>query len=147
MEIRQLSLIEIVLNQKQICKFLAECIDTIQVDTIRVQEKYDKLLFHVRNGTGYVFGAMDSQQLCGFCWVYPYETEWGQELHIAYLAVDAEHRGRGLGKELVLFCEGFAKEKNIFSIGLNVAADNDKAKSLYLHCGMKPQTIYFRREI
>lgn len=57
--------------------------------------------------------------------------------YIANLAVDREHRGLGIGKQLIDRCAGVAKQWGFAFIYLHVMAENQSALHLYAKLGFE----------
>lgn len=57
------------------------------------------------------------------------------EYYISNIAVYPEFRGLGIGKELLLFAENRAKEKNLKKLSLDVEKENKKAIEIYKNFG------------
>lgn len=60
---------------------------------------------------------------------------------IALIAVDKEHRRKGIAKKLLLEAERIAVEKGCMNMFLEVRVSNDGAKALYQSCGYVPVSI------
>lgn len=57
------------------------------------------------------------------------------EYYISNIAVYPEFRGLGIGKELLLFTENIAKEKNLRKLSLDVEKENKNAIEIYKNFG------------
>ncbi|MFC6952714.1 N-acetyltransferase [Halorubellus litoreus] len=73
-------------------------------------------------------GASASGQPVGY--VHAYDTGYVSEL-----AVAPEHRGRGHGRDLLSRCLAELRARGVDRAELEVAADNDRARSLYESLG------------
>ena len=72
------------------------------------------------------------------------------DFYLLSLAVDADHRGRGLGSTLIEAMEGRAREAGATRFSLDVAAKNDGAQKVYRRHGFEtyarwPRCIHLRR--
>ena len=57
--------------------------------------------------------------------------------HISDIAVDAPHRGRGVGRRALELAEDEARRAGATTIGLNVFAHNPRARALYERLGFR----------
>lgn len=55
--------------------------------------------------------------------------------YLSNLAVDPPHQGQGIGKQLLLFIENTARQRNCQCVELDVSADNPRAIDFYGHLG------------
>jgi ribosomal-protein-alanine N-acetyltransferase len=67
-----------------------------------------------------------------------------EEAQILDIAVNPDHRGRGVGLELMARAEGFAREKQAEVLALEVRASSTPAISLYERCGFRRTGIRSR---
>ncbi len=58
-------------------------------------------------------------------------------LYIGHIAVDKDHQGKGIARQLIEFATQQAKEQGYAKLSLDVAAANQRALSLYLGLGFK----------
>lgn len=61
-------------------------------------------------------------------------SQWGTA-YLQRVAVDAHHRGLGLGTDLVRACVGWARQTSAGSMVLNVRSENSRAKRVYERAG------------
>ncbi len=92
-------------------------------------------------GTGAaVFGAFVGDQLIGISGLYPLPNE--KLAHRAMLwgmYVATEHRGRGLGRDLLRAVVAHARTVDgVVAVGLSVNANNTRARELYVAEGFVP---------
>lgn len=73
----------------------------------------------------------DAGEVLGYAgmWLSPFEGE------VTEVAVFPESRRRGVGKALLSFLDGEAKERGLEQISLEVRASNEAAIALYRGCG------------
>jgi ribosomal protein S18 acetylase RimI-like enzyme len=97
-----------------------------------------KSLSHKGNDRA-IFGAFEGQEIIGTIGVYKEDhhkishkaTIWGMH-------VDEDHRGKGIGRQLVDTALKFAKkDMAVISVSLSVESNNQAAKKLYLAKGFK----------
>lgn len=60
------------------------------------------------------------------------------------LIVDAQQRGRGVGKTLLRACQDWAEERSIFEVQLNVYDANHEARAFYQRQGFEPLRHIYR---
>lgn len=94
-----------------------------------------------------IFVAVEEEKVLGysFCMIKTYENDPVMtdrtELYIDDLCVDADARGKGIGKALYETVYKYAKMRKCGSITLNVWACNEGAMKFYEKCGLKAQKI------
>ncbi|HET8738964.1 MAG TPA: ribosomal protein S18-alanine N-acetyltransferase [Acidimicrobiia bacterium] len=81
--------------------------------------------------------ALDDDAIAGFGGVMVI----GDEAHITNLLVDEEHRGRGIGRELMVSLIRAAIEQGARHLTLEVRKENLAARSLYSSLGLVPVGI------
>ena len=63
------------------------------------------------------------------------------------MVVDSEIRGKGLGRKLLAYMVGLARNKYLLpEVRISVFSDNIKATLLYSSCGFRPYQIEERRD-
>jgi ribosomal protein S18 acetylase RimI-like enzyme len=67
--------------------------------------------------------------------------EPGEPAHIGLLAVGAAHRGKGLGRRLVLEAERLCTVQGTFSLWVATQGSNQPARRLYERCGFMQETV------
>jgi ribosomal protein S18 acetylase RimI-like enzyme len=63
------------------------------------------------------------------------------------VALDEEHRGRGLGRAAMLLAEDEARRRGATEIGLNVFGFNDVALGLYRSLGYESVSVQMRKVV
>jgi ribosomal protein S18 acetylase RimI-like enzyme len=66
----------------------------------------------------------------------------GDEALICGLVISVQHRGKGLGKELLNLLLKEIKKKDIKNVTIEVDSSNNNAFQLYLKCGFEVETSY-----
>ena len=84
------------------------------------------------------FGARDGDRLIGLAIT---ESRWNDEAMVWELHVDEQHRGRGIGKQLLSAVEAAATTKNMRAVVLETQTTNVAAISFYRACGYTLQGI------
>ena len=93
---------------------------------------------------GDVILAFESDKPIGHCWTRI--NSWKNEApgegtgRIYMLGVDPTHRGRGLGRQLLLVGLSYLKSKGLHVVELTVDSENKAACALYESVGFKPWT-------
>ena len=72
----------------------------------------------------------------GFLWIGPHPDS-PAKAYIYDIAIDEEHRGRGLGRAAMLAAEQLCRDAGIPEIGLNVFGFNETARRLYDSLGYR----------
>lgn len=85
---------------------------------------------------------------------HPVGTVWiavedpnGQGAWIYDIEIAASHRGRGLGRALLMAAEEVVAVNGASSIGLNVFADNAAARGLYESSGYEVTSLHMRKAL
>jgi ribosomal protein S18 acetylase RimI-like enzyme len=95
-----------------------------------------------------VFDVVDaSGTAVGYLWIGPDTSGDEASWWIWDVLVDAEHRGRGLGRQAMLLGEDYARAHGAHSMGLNVFAFNASARGLYESLGYEPTSIRMRKRL
>ena len=89
----------------------------------------------------------DSGTAVGYLWIGPDTSGDDGSWWIWDVLVDAEHRGRGLGRQAMLLGEEYARAQGAHTIGLNVFAFNASARRLYESLGYQPASIRMRKRL
>lgn len=95
-----------------------------------------------------IFIAAQGAQVLGygFCQMQTYEKDPVMtdrtELYLDDLCVDADTRGKGVGKALYAAIRDYAKQRHCHSISLNVWACNPTAYKFYVNLGLLPRKTY-----
>ena len=78
----------------------------------------------------------------GLVWLQPtiHPVTEVPDFLVLNLAVDPEHRGKGIGKLLMNHARSFAEARGIRRLRLFVASDNAPAQSLYRALGFEERT-------
>lgn len=71
---------------------------------------------------------------CGAWWVWD-------------IAIDADKRGRGLGRPAMLLGEEYARARGAHTLGLSVAGFNTGARGLYESLGYETTSVKMRKKL
>lgn len=89
--------------------------------------------------------ATEGDEVIGFANLYDYEP--GEYAFIGNVVIDKNHRGKGLGKEIVLYMLKIAHEKhNLPEVRISVFSENTPAMLLYSSVGFEPYNIEERMD-
>ena len=88
----------------------------------------------------------DADGVVGRVWI-ELEHSGGPEAWIDDIEIDAQFRGRGLGRELLAAAEQVVRERGISRIGLNVHAWNEVARRLYASSGYELTSVRMRKSL
>ena len=99
--------------------------------------------FHMGNWAngGVQFFALDGERVVGWADVIPYGMPTIRHRANLGIGVLPEHRGRGLGRQLLEATIREALLKRIFRIELEVRMDNANAIRLYEKCGFEHECV------
>ncbi|MEW5708493.1 MAG: GNAT family N-acetyltransferase [Pseudomonadota bacterium] len=91
-----------------------------------------------------LFGAFQLGELVGVMGMRPLETmSRGPHLHIDDLVVSGRARRRGVGRRLLAYAEGYAREQGLNAVFLDSRAD---AVTFYAALGYRPHTATVMRK-
>lgn len=120
------------------------------------REHYEKCFQHFKDGRREIILAKVERVVIGFCvlnWVPKYVPFRNQNLpEIQDLNVDIHFRRRGIGRQMITFCEGLALERGYREMGIGVGMDASfgSAQRLYVKMGYIPDGLgvnYDRKQI
>lgn len=98
-------------------------------------------------GSGQMVGWISHNGVhVGELWVGPF----GDDPHrwwVWNIAIDEESRGQGFGRQGMVLAEQLAAANGATSIGLNVFAHNDVARTLYQSLGYEETSIQMRKSL
>lgn len=89
-----------------------------------------------RTFVGYLFVGESSDMMTGLSFGFIYD-----------MFVEEKHRGKGIGRMLLIKAESHCREKGYSRIALMVSAANNSAIRLYDSLGFKPEQIYMGKEL
>ena len=111
------------------------------------KEKLSLLKTYVKENKAIVLVSLDENILTGFVWLHKHEFFKETRLHINQIAVDSQHRGKGIAKELLIKTEEVSVEVGSKIIDLFVSETNESAIGLYEKLGFKTERRYMKREL
>ncbi len=77
----------------------------------------------------------------GHLWLVERRDAYEPTLVVYDIDVDEPHRGRGYGKEAMVFAEEEARRRGLTRIALHVGARNDRARNLYRSLGFEENVV------
>ena len=86
---------------------------------------------------------LDKKQIVGMLTIASYKTPSGIKVWIEDVVVDESQRGKGIGKELMLFAIGYSKSLGAKDIRLTSRPSRIAANELYLKLGFKKHETNF----
>ncbi len=98
-----------------------------------------------------VIFACEGDNIIGYCWtrIYPGETKVAREGkgRIHMLGVDPDHRGKGIGKEVLLAGLCYLKGKGLGMVELTVDSRNKAACALYrsARLGIRARSLWYEK--
>lgn len=86
--------------------------------------------------------------MAGLCTGLFYEYD-GSYVRIVAFVVDANHRGKGIGKRIIQEAESWARKQGAVSIGLNSGnrEERKRAHQFYLNMGYEDRSIGFSKNL
>ena len=82
-----------------------------------------------------VRAAYYNQAPFGFVMIFPFEQERRQVVNIVRLLVDAQHQGKGLGRELLRQTLAWIESLGVDRVRISTVPDNEVALGLYKDIG------------
>nr|WP_253942427.1 GNAT family N-acetyltransferase [Nocardioides sp. zg-1230] len=95
----------------------------------------------------HLWTAVVDDQAVGMGWIELRQRASGVSAWIYDISLDADHRGRGLGRELLDALHAAARDLGATSMALNVFGDNTAAIRLYEASGYAVTAQQMRREL
>jgi GNAT superfamily N-acetyltransferase len=99
-----------------------------------VQRGEGRLTEILHSGKPYCLVLMLNGVLCGFLFARPYMWHDGLRLWIEELVLDAEHRGKGWGRQLLSTLDGIATTNEVRGFSL-ISEEHSRAHELYVRIG------------
>ena len=90
-----------------------------------------------------VFETFHDKESVGIVWLWIDGTEW----FIYDIDIDAEHRGKGLGRSTMRAIEAYVKKQGGTAIGLSVFGFNEIARKLYESEGYEIKRIQMKKQL
>lgn len=118
---------------EKIIELLNEVLD---INGIIVDEGYsERLVFemgkYIDDGSAYIVGAFDGEQLIGLVWCYRRVFNQEERLHIYHFIIDKSYRGAGMGQKMIDNVFEYAKKNNIHRIDLMATSSNKAVLNFY----------------
>jgi ribosomal protein S18 acetylase RimI-like enzyme len=88
---------------------------------------------------------LDKEQIAGMLTIASYKTSSGIKVWIEDVVVDESQRGKGIGKEMMLFAIDYSKSLGAKDIRLTSRPSRIAANELYLKLGFKKYETNFYR--
>ena len=94
-----------------------------------------------------MFAIEDGGRFAGYLWLCDRDGELGHSLFVYAVEIDAEFRGRGLGRAAMVFAEDEARRLGIAKVALNVFGGNEVARGLYLSLGYTETAVHMEKPV
>jgi ribosomal protein S18 acetylase RimI-like enzyme len=91
----------------------------------------------------FFIAELDKKQIVGMLTIVSYKTPSGIKVWIEDVVVDESQRGKGIGKEMMLFAIGYSKSLGAKDIRLTSRPSRIAANELYLKLGFKKYETNF----
>lgn len=100
-------------------------------------EESESFVSHIINNDFAQYLAIEDETVIGWCDIVPKAGEFFSHIGVLGIGILAEHRGKGIGKELLRKSIEKAVAGGLEKIELEVYASNVRAVSLYKNFGFK----------
>lgn len=99
-------------------------------------------------GGDHVIGRLEADGVpVGVMW-FAVRPQWGRSIVWLYdILIDAEHRGKGLGRQAMALLEEEARQRGVETIGLHVFGHNTVARGLYESLGFRATSLVLRKDL
>lgn len=119
----------------------------ISVNEVISKEYFNELILNNQ-----IFVAKINKEIVGYIIFNIREKEipsmrYRKQLNIDAMCVDENHRGKGIGTQLLKFVKEFAIENNCTDLYLTVNEENEEAIKTYEKFGMKVKNIAYSMKI
>ncbi|MFE4516264.1 GNAT family N-acetyltransferase [Kitasatospora sp. NPDC056783] len=95
-----------------------------------------------------VFDVVDDAGVAvGYLWIGPDASDDAGAWWVWDIAIDADRRGRGLGRAAMLLGEEYARGQGAQTLGLNVFGFNPGARGLYESLGYETTSVKMRKRL
>ena len=104
-------------------------------------EKYSKIpISHAVEGKNAIFVAEEEGKIIGLCWCTLVDRGIDRQGEIAEFYIEEEHRGKGMGKELLETAKQFFTRERAEVVFVWTHLGNEAAIELYKNAGFKEVT-------
>lgn len=86
-------------------------------------------------------------EIVGDLWLAEMDTSQGRSLWIYDIRVDEACRGRGYGRQAMLFAEEEARRRGLRRVALNVFGGNEPARNLYRSLGYVENAVAMSKRV
>lgn len=122
-------------------RMLPDELEKICSDRVALLETY------MQDGSASLTGCFDGDELVGMVWFYERTTMDGKRIHVDQLVIRDDHRGKGIGKRLMLEVERKALVSGISSVDLVVSEMNQNALQFYEGQGFVTERRYLLKKL
>lgn len=96
---------------------------------------------------GHDIFVIEDGEPVGSLWVCERSNDMGRSLFVYELFVDAEARGRGVGRTAMTLAEEEARRRGLETVTLNVFGGNEPARGLYRGLGYRETAVFMTKEL
>lgn len=133
-------------DYKAVCDLIS---NELGYNNLSVESTF-KRLETIQNRKDYqTFVAVHNNKVIGFIGLYKgiaFNID-GEYIQIIALAVNKEYQNKGIGTQLLVKAEQYAKDKNIVSLGLNSGLHREEAHIFYEHRGYVKKSYSFKKSL
>lgn len=114
-----------------------------KVDEEYFETKTSEMKDYLSKQKAVIFVYIDDDIVLGCVWAYPKYFLDEKRLFVQLLQVHAENRGSGVGKQLLVRLEEYAKTNNYYAVDLIADANSDGAVRFYRREGYQIERVQF----
>ena len=89
----------------------------------------------------------DAGSTVGYLWIGPDTSDDATAWGVWDIVIDADERGRGLGRAALLLGEEYARQRGARTLGLSVFGFNTGARRLYESLGYETTSVKMRKKL
>ena len=149
MQVRELGSSDLTNHEKEIRQLIKETVVCSFPDNIIPDNYYDETYCHVKgyleDGKAVVFAAIENDSILGWAWCHPIDRFESHRLHIAFLAVMENARGKGIGHKLMDHVIAYADREGFDGLDLMVTQEDKAAVKLYKDYGFETERLLMRK--
>ena len=95
----------------------------------------------------WVYAVEEADHRVGYLWIAERDNQGRKVIWIYDVEIDAEFRGRGLGREAMRLAEREAQARGLARVELNVFGGNDVARNLYRSLGYEESAVWMGKDL
>ena len=126
---------------------VARLLPQLSPDSELITRSYFKRILASEN-VHFFIAEVENKQIAGMLTLGTYKTPTGVKVWIEDVVVDVSHRGKGLGRELMLFAIDYSKSLGAKDVKLTSRPARVEANELYKKLGFKKyETNFYRYQL